>query len=83
MNGSTEVVHLRLPRLQKGGREPQETKRLQHILNTLGEDIDETGGYGDDTERAVKKFQKKKHLMEDGKVGEETWAALLTNWLSG
>jgi peptidoglycan hydrolase-like protein with peptidoglycan-binding domain len=85
MNGSTEVVHLRLPRLQRDSPDRPQTKRLQHLLNTtlLFEQLPETGGFGAGTERTVKEFQEGQGLVADGKVGEETWAALLTHWLSG
>ena len=39
--------------------------------------ISADGKFRDDTERAVKKFQGRKGLQQDGKVGETTWNKLV------
>lgn len=38
------------------------------------------GVYGNDTEKAVKEFQKKNSLTADGIVGEKTWKAIIERW---
>lgn len=49
--------------------------RLGYSCGWWGSD----GEFGNDTERAVKKFQQKQGLDADGVVGKETWARLLTD----
>ena len=96
MSAMTEVVTLRLPLLRRGGQnqDVRRVQRLQHMLNTSvlagaekGSEpewlIDVTGGFGEKTEDAVKLLQNMQGLEEDGKVGKETWTALLAYWLSG
>jgi len=46
--------------------------QLQQRLVELGYLKEATGYFGDDTEAAVKKFQKLNGLPEDGKIGQET-----------
>ena len=38
------------------------------------------GVFGNDTEKSVKEFQKKKGLTVDGIVGEKTWKAIIEGW---
>lgn len=53
-------------------------KPLQKYLNTLGYDCGTVDGeFGSKTDSAVKSFQKKKKLTEDGVVGQNTWKKLL------
>lgn len=51
-------------------------KRLQEMLDQHGWPIDIDGIYGDETEDAVKIFQKDHELEADGICGPKTWAAL-------
>ena len=51
---------------------------LQFILNGYGYDLDTDGVFGAITEDAVKDFQRKNGLTEDGVVGGNTWKTLLT-----
>ena len=50
---------------------------LQFILNGYGYDLDTDGVLGAITEDAVKDFQRKNGLTEDGVVGGNTWKTLL------
>ena len=59
---------------KNSGNSEEAVKTLQNRLVKLGflqpKDID--GDFGDDTEKAVKAFQKKFNLEEDGEVGDDT-----------
>jgi hypothetical protein len=50
---------------------------LQELLGKLGYDIPSTGYFGNMTDEAVKDFQKKNGLVEDGEVGIKTWTMLI------
>ncbi|GMQ23565.1 N-acetylmuramidase family protein [Algoriphagus sp. oki45] len=50
---------------------------LQELLNKLGYQIPGTGYFGQMTEAAVKDFQRKNGLVDDGKVGVKTWTVLM------
>jgi hypothetical protein len=54
-----------------------EVEGLQRSLNQKGYNIPVDGYFGPGTEAAVKDFQKKQNLDDDGIVGPFTWAALL------
>ncbi|MFY4775343.1 L,D-transpeptidase family protein [Metabacillus sp. RGM 3146] len=63
--------------LKKGSKGPA-VKELQQKLTALGYDTKGTDGiFGAKTEKAVKSFQKAKHLTVDGAVGPETKKAIL------
>lgn len=65
--------------LYQRGSTGEKVKRLQARLKQLGHyrgPID--GGYGPGTEKAVKAFQRAKHLTVDGKVGPATWTVLFS-----
>lgn len=52
----------------------------QTLLKIHGNDIGKSGAdgkFGNDTEKAVKDFQKKKNITVDGIIGPKTWAELL------
>ena len=49
---------------------------LQLTLQRAGYDIKITGGFDEETENAVKEFQKANSLLPDGIVGIRTWALL-------
>lgn len=51
-------------------------RRLQQQLNAHGAQLTTDGGYGDETEKAVRAYQAKIGLVVDGKAGEKTLAAL-------
>lgn len=71
-------VTISLPTLEKGC-EGASVEALQTILNGLGYNCGKADGeFGDNTEKAVKAFQKAHKLTADGIVGAKTWAALLT-----
>lgn len=50
---------------------------LQELLGKLGYKISTTGFFGDITDAAVRDFQKKNDLVEDGEVGIKTWTVLI------
>ena len=67
------------PTLRKGDS-GGEVKDFQKLLISLGYDLGKAGAdgkFGDKTEAAVKKFQKKNELVIDGIVGKKTWAKIL------
>jgi N-acetyl-anhydromuramyl-L-alanine amidase AmpD len=61
--------------LRKGDEGPS-VKQLQQLLNKNGAKLDADSDFGPATETAVKAFQKAHGLLQDGKVGPKTWAAL-------
>jgi hypothetical protein len=50
---------------------------LQELLGKLGYAIPSTGYFGTMTDGAVRDFQRKNKLVEDGEVGIKTWTILL------
>ena len=67
-------------RLLKEGSVGADVKVLQELLMQLGYSLSEygaDGSYGAETETAVKSFQKKNNLVQDGKYGNLTHAALM------
>ena len=63
------------PIVQKGADGPN-VEAIQYLLNQAGDDVVVDGDFGDQTDAAVRAFQAKKGLAQDGKVGPLTWAAL-------
>ena len=53
-------------------------KQVQTALAAHGYKISVDGSFGAKTEQAVKSFQAKNGLKQDGVVGPETWAKLQT-----
>ena len=66
--------HLRFAKGDKGGG----TREIQTALKSLGYDLDVDGDFGEDTDTAVRAFQRESKLTMDGVVGKNTWAALAT-----
>lgn len=64
------------PLLKRGSRAGA-VRELQTLLNRHGSRLEVDGRFGEDTEGAVKAFQRAKGLFDDGIVGAKTWAALL------
>ena len=56
-------------RLLKNGSTGADVKALQELLNQLGAALDVDGQFGSKTESAVKAFQKKAGIKQDGKYG--------------
>ena len=52
----------------------KDTDRVKKLQDILGIKVD--GVFGDTTELAVKKYQKKNNLVQDGVVGPDTWAKM-------
>ena len=72
-----KMTSLNVPVLFRGMK-IDSVKSLQVLLNYhLGETLEIDGSFGPATEAAVEKFQKKKNLEQDKRVGPATWAALL------
>jgi len=70
-------VVLSLPVLHRGMK-TEAVKCLQLLLNhDLNMDLAPDGSFGPATEAAVEKFQRKKGLEPDKRVGPATWSALL------
>lgn len=71
------------PTLKKGGA-GTEVKKLQQNLNKLkftdadGKDLKEDGDFGSKTEEALKKFQKKYGLTQDGVYGSNSCSKMRT-----
>ena len=59
-------------RLYRAGMQGPTIKNIQENLNHVGYQIDVDGIFGEDTENAVREFQKKYGLDVDGIVGNET-----------
>lgn len=76
----SKPVQTVMKRTLRKGDSGGEVKDLQKKLISLGYDLGKYGAdgkFGDKTEAAVKKFQKKNELVIDGVVGKRTWAKLL------
>ena len=73
------AVTITLTTLGKGD-EGEQVKTLQRLLIALGYALNTYGVdgiFGDETDRAVRKFQKDHGLLADGLVGTDTWSHLL------
>jgi len=53
-------------------------RHVQQRLKTLKWEITVDGSFGDETDRIVRAFQRRKELEPDGIVGRRTWNALFT-----
>jgi peptidoglycan hydrolase-like protein with peptidoglycan-binding domain len=62
--------------LRKGTTGSDAVLALQTLLNLRGQDIAIDGDFGDQTDGAVRAFQKAKGLTVDGVASPQTWAAL-------
>ena len=61
----------------KYGSTGDDVKELQRTLNAHGYNLNVDGVWGDNTDAAVRKYQKTNGLTVDGIVGENTWGSLL------
>ena len=67
-------------RVLKNGSIGSDVRKLQELLVKLGYDVGKCGidgDYGSDTAKAVKLFQARNGLKQDGQYGEETHKALM------
>jgi peptidoglycan hydrolase-like protein with peptidoglycan-binding domain len=65
----------------RNGDHNSAVKQLQKLLTEKGFDTNGIDGwFGNDTEKAVKAFQRSKGLDDDGVVGDDTWQALGTRF---
>ena len=70
------------PVLAEGGKyHPVET--LQYLLRAHGRPVSVDGVFGPSTGTAVRQFQQRKDLAQDGVVGPKTWVALIMQVSSG
>lgn len=70
-------VTVTLPQLENGCGDAS-VEALQVLLNGFGYNCGKADGlFGDNTEKAVKAFQRAHKLTADGVAGVKTWAALL------
>lgn len=77
---ATTYYSVRLP-LLKMGSEGAAVKSMQQLLLAKGYKLPEHGAdgdFGEETDTALKAFQKAKNLEVDGKCGANTWSALIT-----
>lgn len=75
---TNSVTTLPMLRRNDGIISPQLQSAVQKLQQALGHQPNQIDGkFGSGTEQAVKLFQKKNRLVEDGIVGKVTWAALL------
>lgn len=58
------------------GSSGDDVKELQKLLNANGYNLDIDGIWGDQTDDAVRKYQKQSGLTVDGIVGTQTWGSL-------
>lgn len=58
------------------GDRSQDVRRLQQQLNQHGANLFPDGDYGAETEKAVRAYQRKVGLVDDGRAGPKTQAAL-------
>jgi len=72
------VEHITLgSRLLKNGSTGTDVKTLQELLNQVGASLTVDGIFGSKTEAAVRDFQKKAGIKQDGKYGDQSHAALM------
>lgn len=72
------TVTIDLPVLRKGAHN-ESVRALQQLLTAQGYDTQGADGiFGNNTDAAVRKFQKANGLDVDGIAGRDTWTALLT-----
>lgn len=72
-----KMTSVKVPILFRGVKNDS-VRMLQVLLNYhLDTDLELDGSFGPATEAAVDKFQKKKNLEQDKRVGPATWSALL------
>jgi len=68
-NPEERVLFLTKPKMRG-----EDVRKLQQALGFTGDAAD--GIFGNDTDKAVRKFQRSRGLKEDGKAGNATWAEL-------
>ena len=57
-------------------QDKKSTKAVQQLLNAAGYSVRVTGSYDSQTEQAVRRFQHKQHLPEDGTMGSNDFKVL-------
>jgi peptidoglycan hydrolase-like protein with peptidoglycan-binding domain len=62
--------------VQAGAEVSDAVRAVQTLLNRHGQAVEVDGEFGEQTEAAVRSFQRAKGLAVDGIVGDQTWTAL-------
>ncbi|WP_454255190.1 N-acetylmuramidase domain-containing protein [Pseudomonas sp. Marseille-Q8238] len=70
------------PQTLRHGDKGQAVQQLQKSLNARGAKLRVDGDFGDETEKAVRAYQRSAGLVDDGVAGEKTQAALAGTDLS-
>jgi len=77
-SSSTVVIPIYEPidQVLRRGMSGEQVKTLQYLLKEAGYDVTIDGDFGQGTQRALIKFQKKNKLAADGRAGPKTIEAL-------
>jgi len=67
----------------KRGATGSTVRALQHLLNYRGASLTVDGSFGANTDAAVRSFQSSHGLTVDGRVGPQTWSALVVTLSKG
>ena len=70
------------PLLERGDSNKAVTT-AQYLLRARGQSLSVDGAFGPGTESAVRRFQASKGLAQDGKIGPNTWEALVVTVQQG
>lgn len=73
--GTNQAISKIMPTVKLGGSN-NTTNSVMLIQRTLG--VSQSGTFGEATLSAVKNFQRKSHLTEDGIVGKNTWTRMFS-----
>ena len=69
--------------IEKSGDKGENIRTVQYLLNAHRASLSVDADFGPATQAAVKAFQKKHGLTQDGIVGNQTWPALIITVKSG
>jgi peptidoglycan hydrolase-like protein with peptidoglycan-binding domain len=69
-----ELLKKRPDKILRMGASGKDVEWIQKVINkTIAAQLKVDGVFGNDTQVAVKSFQKKNALIEDGIIGPKTW----------
>lgn len=69
--------------LVKTGRTGPVAKTVQYLLRAHGQQVTVDGVVANQTEAAIRAFQRSRNLIVDGVVGNQTWPALIVKVAQG